>query len=328
MSKNKAILVTGGAGYIGSHVCKSLSKAGFDPITYDNLSTGHKHAVKWGDFEEGDILDTENLQRVINKHEIEAVVHMAAFIAVGESVQFPGKYYKNNTMGGLSVIEAMKNCSIDKIVFSSTAAVYGIPEQMPIVEESPIKPINPYGFSKFVVEQMLRDFKVSDNIKSVTLRYFNVAGADPETKIGCEHKNPNNLIPVIMNVLSGKQDYLEVFGTDYDTHDGTAIRDYIHVTDLADAHVLSLNHLFDEGENLTLNLGTGRGHSVKEVVDSVNKVTGKKVATKNALRRAGDPPILYANAQKAQEIIKFKTTYSDLDAITKSAWDWQQKISH
>ena len=320
-----SVLVTGGAGYIGSHVCKSLKNSGYNPVVYDNLVTGNKHAIKWGDFEEGDILDKSRLEQVIKKHDIKAIIHMAAYIAVGESVVNPGKYYHNNTMGGLSILESMRSTSIDKIVFSSTAAVYGIPETVPISEECSLKPINPYGFSKYVVEHMLNDYKTSDNIKSVILRYFNVAGADPDTEIGCEHKQPNNLIPILMNVQSGKKDFLEIYGNDYDTPDGTAIRDYIHVSDLAFAHVLSLNHLFDKGNNLILNLGTGKGYSVKEVVESVKRATKKEVPIKNANRRAGDPPSLYADSKKANNILKWKPKYSELDFITKTAWNWQKK---
>lgn len=326
MQQNKNIIVTGGAGYIGSHVCKALKLSGYNPITYDNLSTGNEHAVKWGAFENGDILDSKHLISIIKKYNVQAIVHMAAYIAVGESVTNPAKYYINNTMGGLSVLQAMVESGIDKIVFSSTAAVYGIPDVTPLTENSPTKPINPYGFSKFVVEQMLKDFYVSNAVKSVILRYFNVAGADIDAEIGCEHKQPNNLIPILMNVQSGKQDFIEIFGTDYATPDGTAIRDYIHVADLARAHVLAMDYLFNGGDNTTLNLGTGKGHSVREVIDSVARITGKEVAAKHAPRRAGDPPILFANSSKAADILGWQAEYTELDAITKSAWEWQKKL--
>lgn len=324
MKKN--ILVTGGAGYIGSHVCKELSKAGYTPVTYDNLSTGNKHAVKWGDLVEADILDKASLKQAIEQYNIEAVIHLAAFIAVGESVENPGKYYRNNTVGGLTLLEAMDESGINKIVFSSTAAVYGIPKRVPIKENDDLKPINPYGHSKLFMEQMLADYKVARNIDSAILRYFNVAGADPDGEIGCEHKSPNNLIPIIMNVLSGKKEQLEIYGDDYDTEDGTAIRDYIHVSDLAYAHVLALGYLFNNNTCLTLNLGTGKGQSVQDVVKSTEKVSGKKVNVKNSPRRAGDPPKLFANASKANEILGWKAKYNDLDIITKTAWQWQLSL--
>ncbi|MDB2414992.1 UDP-glucose 4-epimerase GalE [Rickettsiales bacterium] len=327
MKKEASILVTGGAGYIGSHICKALKLSGYNPVTYDNLVTGNAHAVKWGPLENGDVLDRDRLIEVIKKYDTKAVIHLAAYIAVGESVENPGKYYKNNVMGGLSLLEAMCKTDMDKIIFSSTAAVYGIPEIVPLTEESKTLPINPYGFSKFAVEHMLQDYKISHDLKSVILRYFNVAGADPESEIGCEHKKPNNLIPILMNVQSQKQDYLQIFGNDYQTEDGTAVRDYIHVSDLADAHILALEYLINDGDNEIFNLGTGKGRSVAEVVDSVKRVTGKDVPIKNAPRRAGDPPILFADASKANNILKWQPKHTDLDSIIKTAWDWQKKIS-
>jgi len=327
MTEKINILVTGGAGYIGSHICKELYKSGYNPIAFDNLSTGNRHLVKWGKLEEGDVLDKNYLIAVIKKYNIKAIIHMAAFIAVGESVSNPAKYYRNNVMGGLNVLEAMIECGLNKIVFSSTAAVYGNVTIVPIDENTNTNPINPYGHSKLMVEQILTDHKISHNIKSVILRYFNVAGADLEAEIGCEHQSPNNLIPILMNVASGKKDFIEIFGTDYQTPDGSAIRDYIHVSDLARAHILSLEYLLKNGDNITLNLGTGQGHSVKEVIASTEKSIGRKLVVKNADRRAGDPAILFANPTKAKNILGFEAQHKDLDIITKSAWIYQQKIN-
>jgi len=327
IKNNSYVLVTGGAGYIGSHACKSLAKNGYIPVTYDNLINGNKNAVKWGPFEKGDILDSSKLIKVINKYKPVAIMHFAAHIAAGESVTDPGKYYRNNTMGGLSVIEAAVACGIKHIIFSSTAAVYGISEINPITEDLSTQPINPYGYSKLMVEKMLESFSTAYGITYSILRYFNAAGADPEGEIGCYHKQPSNLIPVIMEILAGKREYLEIFGTDYNTQDGTAIRDYIHVSDLASAHVLALKHLLSGGTNILVNLGTGQGYSVKEVVTSSTKVSGKQVPMKNTSRRAGDPPILVSNANKAYDILGWKAEYTNIDDITSTAWQWQKKIA-
>lgn len=328
MTDRIAILVTGGAGYIGSHICKELYSSGYNPVTFDNLSTGHKHLVKWGKLEEGDVLDKNHLISTIQKYGIKAIIHMAAHIAVGESVANPAKYYRNNVMGSLAVLEAMIECGLDKIVFSSTAAVYGNPKYLPIDENSETNPINPYGHSKLMVEQILADHFISNNIKSVILRYFNVAGADLDSETGCEHKSPNNLIPILMNVAIGKKDLVEIYGTDYETPDGTAIRDYIHVSDLAHAHILALEYLLKKnGNNVTLNLGTGEGHSVKEVIESTERAINRKLNIKNSPRRAGDASILYNSPAKAKQIINFEAKHKDLDIITKSAWDYQQKIN-
>lgn len=324
MKKNTPILVTGGAGYIGSHVCKALNAAHYLPVTLDNLVTGHVHAVKWGPFEHGDVLDHATVSGVIQKYGIKATIHLAAHIAVGESMENPGKYYRNNTVGGLSLLETMQELKVKYMVFSSTAAVYGLPTAVPITEDFPLLPINPYGASKVMVEQMLKDYGMAHKMGYVSLRYFNVAGADPEAEIGCEHENPNNLIPVLMQVQKGRRQKLEIFGTDYDTPDGTAIRDYIHVADLAEAHVKALDYLFKGGKSTVCNLGTGKGHSVKEVIDSVSRVTGKKVPVKNAPRRAGDPPILYADATKAKKILGWQARYLQLDEITETAWKWEK----
>lgn len=325
MANNNTILVTGGAGYIGSHVCKELKISGYNPVAYDNLISGFESAVKWGAFEKGDVLDSTRLQEVITKYKPAAIIHMAAYIAAGESVKLPGKYYHNNSAGGLSLLESMKECGVKNIVFSSTAAVYGIPNYIPIDEKSATQPINPYGSSKLIVEQFLRDFEVSDSIRSVSLRYFNAAGADEAGEIGCDHEVPGNLIPILMDVQSGKRKNIQIFGLDYETTDGTAVRDYIHVSDLARAHVLALEHLLAGKDSVTLNLGTGKGCSVNEVVASVEKITGKTVPREDAPRRAGDPAILVADASLAKEILGWEAEYKDIDYIVKTAWNWQNK---
>lgn len=325
MPENKTILVTGGAGYIGSHVCKELKSAGYNPVVYDNLVSGFEVAVKWGAFEKGDVLDSARLTEVINKHNPVAVVHMAAYIAAGESVKLPGKYYKNNSFGGLCLLEAMKECGIKNILFSSTAVVYSDPKRIPIDETEATNPINPYGSSKLVMEQFLRDFEISDGIKHVVLRYFNAAGADASGEIGCNHPVPDNLIPILMDLQSGKRKSFQVFGTDYPTHDGTAVRDYIHVSDLAKAHVLALGYLLGGKPSATLNLGTGKGYSVNEVVAAAERVTGKKVPFENAPRRAGDPAILVADSALAKKVLGWEAEYKDIDSIVKTAWNWQNK---
>ncbi len=319
------ILVTGGAGYIGSHVCKALSNAGYQPVAFDNLSTGVRRAVKWGPLEEGDILDKVRLKEVIQKHSVVAVIHMAAFIDVGESVKHPAKYFQNNVVGGLRVIEAMQESKVKHIVFSSTAAVYGMPKTLPVTEKAETLPINPYGRSKLIVEGMLKDFETSDGITHVVLRYFNAAGADTECEIGCDQKKPNNLIPILMDVQQGRRATIEIFGNDYDTPDGTAQRDYIHVQDLAHAHVLALDALLAGKESLTLNLGTGSALSVNEVVASTERITKKKVPSTIAPRRAGDPAILVADPSLAKKKLGWEAKFNDIDSIVKTAWEWEKK---
>ncbi|MGD8263581.1 MAG: UDP-glucose 4-epimerase GalE, partial [Desulfobacterales bacterium] len=268
------ILVTGGAGYIGAHACKALSKTGYTPITYDNLVYGHRSAVKWGPLEEGDISDRQRLESVIDKYKPMAVMHFAAYAYVGESVDNPSKYYHNNVAGSLTLLETMRQCGIDKIIFSSTCATYGMPEQIPITEDHPQNPINPYGRSKLMIEWMLDDFAHAYGLKYVSLRYFNAAGANPDAEIGENHDPETHLIPLVLDVALGRRNHLEIFGTDYDTTDGTCIRDYIHVTDLADAHLLALKYLLDGGQRNVFNLGNGNGFSVREVVAAALKITG------------------------------------------------------
>jgi UDP-glucose-4-epimerase GalE len=323
MAKN--ILVTGGAGYIGSHTAKALARAGYRPVTYDNLVYGHRHAVKWGPFIEGDILDTAKLEQVIRDEAIEAIVHFAAFAYVGESVSKPEIYFHNNVVGSLSILDAMRATGVKPIVFSSTCATYGMPDRMPITEETPQRPINPYGETKLMIERALAWYGPAHDIRSVSLRYFNACGGDPDGEIGEEHDPETHLIPLILDAAAGKRATIDVYGTDYPTPDGTAIRDYIHVQDLAEAHVKALSYLFEGGETTQVNLGTGTGNSVREVIDAVERVTGRPVPRREVARRAGDPPELVADPSKANRLLGWKPAMSDIDSIIRTAWGWHQR---
>ena len=319
------ILVTGGAGYIGAHTCKLLAARGRTPVCYDNLVYGHRDAVQWGPLEEGDLLDRSRLDEVLERHRPEAVVHFAAFTYVGESVENPGKYYRNNVVGTLNLLEAMRDRQIRRIVFSSTCATYGEPEQIPITEDHPQSPINPYGASKWMIERMLSDFDTAHGTKSAALRYFNAAGADPDAEIGEDHDPETHLIPLVLDVALGRRKEISIFGDDYDTPDGTCIRDYIHVTDLAEAHLRALDHLEKEGESLRLNLGNGQGYSVREVIEVAQRVTGRSIRARVTQRRPGDPPRLVGDASRARETLGWKPDYPALETIVKHAWAWQQK---
>jgi len=320
----QTILVTGGAGYIGSHTCKALAQAGFTPVTLDNLIYGHRRAVKWGPFIEGDLADRTLLERVMREHSVGAVIHFAAYAYVGESMQQPGKYFANNVVNTLNLLDAMHAVGVSRIVFSSTCATYGLPERVPIDEQHRQQPVNPYGESKLFVERALKWYEVAHGLQSAALRYFNAAGADADGEIGEDHNPETHLIPLIIHAALGMRPHVEVFGTDYPTADGTAIRDYIHVSDLADAHVKALEHLFAGGESLAVNLGTGRGYSVKEVIASVERVSGRTVPTRNAPRRPGDPPELVADATRAGQQLGWYPQHSSLENITRTAWVWHQ----
>lgn len=326
MSKKKHILVTGGAGYIGSHACKALAQAGYIPLVYDNLVYGHEWAVKWGPFEKGDITDRKRLDEVIEKYEPVAVIHFAAYAYVGESVENPGKYYRNNVFGSLVLLEAMRDHGIQKIIFSSTCATYGVPLEVPIKESHLQNPINPYGSSKLMIEQILHDFDVAHQVQSISLRYFNAAGADPEGEIGEYHNPETHLIPLVLDVASGKRPHIVIFGDDYDTHDGTGVRDYIHVTDLADAHIRALKSLEKGAKTTAYNLGNGNGFSVKEVVATVEKVTGTKIPVVINPRRAGDPACLIGDAGKIREELHWNTKFSNIETIIQTAWNWHQNL--
>ncbi|MDO9548028.1 MAG: UDP-glucose 4-epimerase GalE [Candidatus Marinimicrobia bacterium] len=325
MATKKHILVTGGAGYIGSHTCKALAKAGYLPVVYDNLVYGHEWAVKWGPFEKGDIANRDRLDEVIIKYRPAAIIHFAAYAYVGESVTDPGKYYRNNVAGSLTILEAMRDHGIDKIIFSSTCATYGMPESIPILEVHPQNPVNPYGASKLMIERMLRDFDSAHNIRSIALRYFNAAGADPDTEIGEDHDPETHLIPLVLDVAAGKRPEIIVFGNDYDTPDGTCIRDYIHVTDLAGAHLLALDALEQGTPRAEYNLGNGQGFSVKDVIDMASIITGRKIATVAGQRRAGDPARLVGDSRKISKELGWKPQYNDLETIIKTAWKWTLK---
>jgi UDP-arabinose 4-epimerase len=319
------VLVTGGAGYVGSHAARALRDTGLVPITYDNLFRGFRSLVRYGPFEQGDILDQSRLIEVLERHRPVAVMHFAAFAYVGESVGAPLEYYRNNFAGALSLLSAMRRCGIDKLVFSSTCAVYGTPETQPMPETLSLEPINPYGRSKLMVEEVLQDASVAHGLQSVSLRYFNACGAHPSGEIGELHDPETHLIPRVLMAANGEIDAIETFGSDYPTPDGTAIRDYVHVCDLADAHVAALHYLEAGGESTALNLGTGRGHSVREVIDSAARVTGKTLTCRIAGRRPGDPPMLVSNAAAARRILGFAPKWTEIDPIIASAWAWHQK---
>ena len=320
------VVVTGGAGYIGAHTCKALASFGYTPVTYDNLRYGHKSAVKWGPLEKGDIADAARLVSVFNRYKPIAVIHFAAFAYVGESVIKPEKYYNNNVLGTLSLLKAMRRTGIEKIIFSSTCATYGMPDQLPIAESHPQNPINPYGRSKLMIEWILDDFCQAYDIKYVVLRYFNAAGADPETEIGEDHDPETHLIPLVLDVALGRRDQVQVFGTDYETPDGSCIRDYIHVTDLADAHLRALKHLARSGQSRVYNLGNGNGFSVKEIISATSKVTGRDIAWVGSGRRLGDPPVLIGSAEQIQNELGWNPQFVDIESIIETAWQWHNAL--
>jgi UDP-glucose-4-epimerase GalE len=328
MSKSDpSILVVGGAGYIGSHVCKELRKSGYHPVCYDNLIYGHEQAVKWGPFERGDILDQERLNKIFTTYKIEGVIHLAAFAYVGESVVEPSKYYTNNVGGSISLLNAMRNNRVNKIVFSSTCAVYGTPKTVPITEKEPMDPVNPYGASKMMVERIMRDFNHAYGLASIALRYFNAAGADPDGETGEMHDPETHLIPLTLDVALGRREELVVFGNSYPTPDGTCIRDYIHVADLARAHVLSLKRLENNGAAcLSVNLGTGKGSSIFEIIRAAEAVTGKKIRYRIAAPREGDPPSLVADPSQADGLLQWKAHYADINDVIRHAWNFHKKI--
>jgi UDP-arabinose 4-epimerase len=325
---DRTVLVTGGAGYIGSHTCKALSAAGYLPVTVDNLVYGHEDAVRWGPLEKGDIADRVWLDEVLARHRPAAAIHFAAFAYVGESVSDPGKYYRNNVAAALTLLEALRDHGIGRLVFSSTCATYGIPNNVPINEQAPQRPINPYGRSKLMVEQMLEDFDAAHNLKAIALRYFNAAGADAAGEIGECHDPETHLIPLALDAAAGNGPALTVYGQDYDTADGTCIRDYIHVTDLANAHVKALESLLNGGQSDRINLGTGTGHSIRDVLSTIEAVTGKVVPHSVGPRRAGDPPSLVADPRRANASLGWSAQHSDLANIVRTAWGWHQRQRH
>ncbi|SDE72072.1 UDP-glucose 4-epimerase GalE [Kordiimonas lacus] len=327
----KTILVPGGAGFIGSHTLLALKAAGYTPLVLDNLSNGHQDAVLDANFIEGDIRDEALLDQLFENHAIDAVVHFAAFIEAGESVRDPMKFYDNNVAGSLNLVRAMVRHGVRKMVFSSTAAVYGDSTDAPLTEDLPKVPINPYGQTKWAVECMLRDTAAADGLQAIALRYFNAAGADPEGRLGERHDPETHLIPLVLQAASGQRDAISIFGTDYDTRDGTCIRDYIHVADLADAHVKALEHLFTQDDSKVrgrrgfydaFNLGNGQGFSVREVVDAAKQVTGVDFTVKEEERRPGDPAVLVANAEKARTTLGWSPSIPALEDMVAHAWNF------
>ncbi len=317
----KKVLIIGGAGYIGSHVNHLLHKSGYDTIVLDNLSTGSKLALKHGLFIEGDMADTPLLDRVFKEYSIEAVMHFAAFIDVGESVGHPEKYYRNNVCNTLNLLNAMRRHSVNHFIFSSTAAIFGNPEKTPLDESHPCHPINPYGQSKLMVEKILHDFDHAYGLRSCCLRYFNAAGGDPDGAIKNYKKKESNLIPVILREIKKGNPTVTIFGTDYPTHDGTCLRDYIHIMDLGNAHILAMEQLFAGKPSDHYNLGNGKGFSVSEVIRSAEEITGVKVNVINGARRPGDPPILLADSKKAHDLLGWEPKYPELETMIKHAWD-------
>jgi len=318
-------LVTGGAGYIGSHACKALQRAGYVPVACDNLVYGHPWAVRWGLLERGDIAHRAWLDALFTRYRPVAVMHFAAFAYVGESVRDPGKYYRNNVAGTLTLLEAARDHGLEAFIFSSTCATYGVPARLPIAEDCPQAPINPYGASKLMIERMLADFEAAHGLRSMVLRYFNAAGADPGGEIGEDHDPETHLLPLAIAAALGRGPELALFGTDYPTADGTAVRDYIHVADLAEAHVLALEDLLAGGASAALNLGTGRGWSVREVVAAVASLAGRPVPLREAPRRPGDPPVLVADPRRAMARLGWRPVYADLADMVATAWRWHAR---
>lgn len=324
----QTILVTGGAGYIGAHAVLALQQAGYNVIVLDNLVYGHRELVETVlqvPLIQGDTNDRPLLDQLFARHDIAAVMHFAAYAYVGESVTDPAKYYRNNVIGTITLLEAMLAANVKKFVFSSTCATYGTPKTVPIPEDHPQSPINPYGMTKLMVERILADFDPAYGLKSVCFRYFNAAGADPEGRLGEDHDPETHLIPLVLQTALGSRESISVFGTDYPTPDGTCIRDYIHVTDLATAHVLGLKYLLEGGESSAFNLGNGSGFSVRQVIDAARQVTGRPIQVVERERRPGDPAALIGSSAKAHTLLGWQPQYSDLNQIIEHAWNWHQQ---
>ena len=320
------VLVVGGAGYIGSHMADRLLRENIEVTTFDNLSGGYRDSVLGGNFIEGDLADTNLLGKVFDENKFDAVMHFASFIEVGESIISPAKYYFNNVTNTQNLLDAMIKHGVLNFIFSSTAAIFGEPQYVPIDEKHPMNPINPYGRTKLIVEQMLADYDRAYGMKSVSLRYFNAAGADPETRIGERHVPESHLIPLVLQVASGRRESISIFGQDYDTPDGTCIRDYIHICDLCEAHLLAINLLYSRNESAAYNLGNGNGFSVKEVIDTAKKVTGREIPVEVAERRVGDPARLVADAALARKELNWEPTFASLETIIRHAWLWEEKL--
>jgi len=317
------ILVTGGAGYVGSHAVRLLLESGHEVWAYDNLSRGHRQAVPDGRLIEGEVADEGQLVEILKEKRIEAVMHFAAFAEVGESMQHPDRYYRNNVVATLALLEAMRAAEVGRIVFSSTTATYGEPATIPITEKEEQQPINPYGFSKLVIEKALADYARAYGWGYAALRYFNAAGASPSGEIGEDHDPESHLIPIVLQVALGQRDQISIFGDDYSTPDGTCIRDYVHIDDLGSAHLLALDKL-QSGQGLCLNLGTGRGTSVREVIDACRRISGRDIPEQTVARRPGDPPELVADSSLAQSVLNWTPQYTDIDSIVDTAWNWHE----
>lgn len=326
-SQQKTILITGGAGYIGSHTVKALKQSGYKVLILDNLIYGHRDLVEILQVPLiiGDICDRALLDRIFADYDISSVIHFAAFGYVGESVTHPAKYYGNNVVGTFTLLEAMRAAAVEQIVFSSTCATYGTPKTLPITEEMAQKPINPYGMSKLMVEKLLQDYGKAYGLRSVIFRYFNAAGADPEGLLGEDHTPEAHLIPLVLLTALGRRESISIFGTDYPTPDGTCVRDYIHVSDLAQAHVLGLKYLEAHNDSQIFNFGNGNGFSVRQIIDAAKKVTNQPIEVLECARRKGDPPILVGSSQKARLVLGWQPQYSDLETIVAHAWQWHQR---
>jgi len=320
---SQSVLVTGGAGYIGSHACKALAQAGYVPVTYDNLSRGHRRAVRWGPLVQGEIADRASVAAALTAHRVSCVMHFAAFAYVGESGTDPALYYRNNVIGTLALLDAMRETGTDRIVFSSTCATYGLPDSMPIAEATPQRPVNPYGETKLAIERVLHWYGAAYGLRSVALRYFNASGCDRAGEIGEEHDPETHLIPLVLRAALGSGPPVSIFGTDYPTPDGTAIRDYIHVEDLATAHVRALQYLAEGGSSTAVNVATGRGYSVREIIAAAARASGRDVPHREAPRRPGDPPTLVADPSLARSVLGWRAECSDLDTIIGSALAWE-----
>lgn len=321
---SKKILVTGGAGYIGSHTCKALSRRGYDPVAFDSLENGHAGAVKWGDLERGDLLDPAAVDSLFERHDFAAVVHFAAYAYVGQSVVDPAAYYRNNVVGSMNLLDAMRARGVEAVVFSSTCATYGVPSRTPISEQETVRPINPYGRSKLMIEQILEDYCRSHGLRACSLRYFNAAGADPDGETGEVHDPEPHLIPNVLRAAMGRQAGLNVYGGDYQTPDGTCIRDFVHVTDLADAHCLAVEYLFARPGSHVFNLGSEKGYSVMEIIRAAEAEIELPVPYELKPRRPGDPPVLVADASKAERELGWRRSHSGITEILRTAWQWER----
>ena len=325
MSHSTNILVIGGAGYIGSYMCKHLARSGYTPVVLDNLSRGYRKAVRWGPFVEGDLNDASLVARVLEAHDIAAVMHFAAFINVGESVEDPVLYYQNNVASTIGLLQTMKECGVKHFIFSSSAAVYGEPAESPIPETHPCAPVNPYGWSKLMVERILADFERAYGLRSTSLRYFNAAGADPEADLGEDHRPETHLVPLVLKTALGSIPEIAIFGDDYPTPDGTCLRDYVHIHDLVEAHLLALQRLLDDKPGGIYNLGNGTGYSVRQVIETARRVTGRAIPQRSEARRPGDAAVLVASSGKARHELGWQPRYGALEEIIETAWAWHRK---